>query len=149
MKEYAFVEDGFYSRYVPPRTYDSESINWQPGEPSRVGLEMPLTEYTYPTTLYQYIDLEGVEPRPQIGWSYDYETGKFSEPLPPYIDPRPAIFAELEQIDKDSARPLRTLIIANPDIGAGTSERAELENLELRAIALRSELDALPPAPGA
>lgn len=90
-----------------------------------------------------FIDVTGMDV--QIGW--DYIDGQFVEPPPPYVDPRPAIYAELDQIDRNSARPLRVLIIADPDVGMGTPERAELEALELRAAELRAELEALPPPP--
>lgn len=71
----------------------------------------------------------------------------FIAPEPPYVDPRPEIIAELDQIDRASSRPLRILIITDPDVGHGTAERAELEALELRASDLRAQLEALPPAP--
>jgi hypothetical protein len=92
-----------------------------------------------------WIEVTGADPLPPLGWVWDGT--QFSAPPPPYIDPRPAIFAELDQIDRDSARPLRVLIIANPAIGEGTSERAELEVLEMRAAELRTQLEALPPPP--
>lgn len=92
-----------------------------------------------------WVDITGVVPQPAWGWLWDGFV--FTEPPPPYIDPRPAIMAELEQIDRASARPLRILIIAEPDVGLGTPERAELEALELRAADLRAQLEALPPPP--
>lgn len=91
------------------------------------------------------VDVTGFDPFPSPGWLYDGVS--FSEPPPPYIDPRPPILAELADIDRASARPLRVLIIADPDVGLGTPERAELEALELRAADLRAQLDALPPPP--
>ena len=92
-----------------------------------------------------WVEVTGMNPVPVQAWLYDGTT--FSPPPPIYIDPRPAIIAELEQIDRDSARPLRALVIADPDVGLGTPERAELEALELRAADLRAQLDALPPPP--
>ncbi|MFJ2493997.1 hypothetical protein ACIOV9_20960 [Pseudomonas iridis] len=68
---------------------------------------------------------------------------KFSAPLPPYIDPRPGLEAQLDQIDRQSARPLRALVVANPDIGVGTEERALLVSLEQQAVDIRAELDLL------
>lgn len=136
-----------YVEFYPGRAYDSESLDWQPGDPSRIGLEMPIVEWQPPWIVERLVDITDMDPQPQYGWIYDPETGLFSEPPPPYVDPRPPILYELEQIDKASARPLRALIIADADIGAGTPERAELEALELRAADLRAQLEALPPAP--
>ena len=82
-----------------------------------------------------------------IGIGWDYIDGEFIEPAPPYVDPRPAIIGELADIDRASARPLRVLIITDPNVGLGTPERAELEALELRAEELRQILDNLPPPP--
>lgn len=90
-----------------------------------------------------WVEVTGMDPLPQEFWLYDGVN--FSPPPPIYIDPRPAIIAELEQIDRDSARPLRTLVISDPGAGMGTPERAELEALELRAADLRAQLEALPP----
>jgi len=90
-----------------------------------------------------FVDITGMA----IGIGWDYVDGQFSEPPPPYVDPRPAIWAELADIDRASARPLRVLIIADPNVGLGTPERVELEQLELRAADLRAQLEALPPPP--
>lgn len=98
----------------------------------------------FPPTL-TWVEITGMSPVPGYGWSWDGV--KFNEPPPPYVDPRPPILYELEQIDKASARPLRVMIIADPNAGVGTPERAELEALELRAADLRAQLDALPPHP--
>lgn len=88
-----------------------------------------------------WIEVTGMDPLPVEFWLYDGFA--FSPPPPIYIDPRPEILAELEKIDRDSARPLRVMIIADPDVGIGTPERAELEAMELRAIELRAQLAAL------
>lgn len=90
-----------------------------------------------------WIEITNLTPEPLYGWLYDGSV--FSEPPPIYVDPRPALMAELDQIDRSSARPLRVLIVLDPDIGMGTSERAELEAMELRAIEIRAELAALDP----
>lgn len=87
------------------------------------------------------IDVTGLDPFPGPGWLYD--GANFSEPPPPYIDLRLPILAELDEIDRASARPLRVLIIADPDVGIGTPERAELQALEIRAAELRAQLAAI------
>lgn len=91
----------------------------------------------------KFVEVTGLDPMPQLGWLYDPVNNSLYEPPPPYIDPRPPILAELADIDRASARPLRALIIADPNVGVGTSERAELEALELRAADLRAQLAAL------
>lgn len=92
-----------------------------------------------------FLEINGITPRPQSGWSAIEVDGvwKFSAPLPPYIDPRPGLEAQLDQIDRQSARPLRALVVANPDIGVGTEERALLVSLEQQAVDIRAELDLL------
>lgn len=146
-RNYVRIENNTYVEFYPGRAYDSESLDWLPGDPSRIGLEMPITEWQPPWIIAALVDVTDMSPQPQYGWIYDPETGLFAAPPPPYVDPRPPILAELDQIDRDTARPLRVLIVANPDIGAGSVERAELEALEQRAAVLRAELDSLPPAP--
>lgn len=136
-------EANMFVELYPGRAYESEPLDWQPGDPSRIGLEMPINEWQPPWVVEKLVDITDMDPQPQYGWFYDPETGVFTEPPPPYIDPRPPILAELAQIDRDSARPLRALIIANPELGEGTPERAELEALEQRAVVLRAELEAL------
>ena len=90
-----------------------------------------------------WVDITGLDPQPDQGWAYDGQS--FTAP-PPYVpDPRPILIAELEQIDKNSARPLRALVIADPNIGLGSQERAELEALEQRAAEIRLELENLGP----
>lgn len=90
-----------------------------------------------------WVEITSLNPQPEQGWSYDGTS--FSAP-PPYVpDPRPLLHAELEQIDRSSTRPLRAMIVADPDVGLGTPERAELEAMELRAAEIRAELAALDP----
>jgi hypothetical protein len=88
-----------------------------------------------------WIDVTDVDPLPPLGWIWDGV--QFNAPPPPYVDPRPPILYELDQIDKDSARHLRLIVIADAAIGEGTAERAELEALEARAVVLRAQLAAL------
>jgi len=88
-----------------------------------------------------WVEITNLDPQPEQGWSYD--GANFTAP-PPYIpDPRPALYAELEQIDRESTRPLRAMLVAEPNVGVGTPERADLEAKELRAIEIRAELSAL------
>lgn len=124
MKDYARIENGtVFELFNIPAEFD-------------IG--------NYPTE-WLMIDVTVIDPQPRLGWIYDGVN--FNEPSPPYIDPRPAILAELAEIDLASARHLRVIVITDPGIGSGTSERAELEALELRAAELRAQLEALPPPP--
>lgn len=75
------------------------------------------------------------------GWTYS--NGQFHPPVVVIPDPRPGILYELEQIDKGSVGLIRTLLVADPDAGLATPERAELEELEARAVVLRAQLAAL------
>lgn len=101
--------------------------------------ELEVEQFAPPDQLW--VDVTHVEPKPEWGWPWDGSV--FTQPPPPYVDPRPAIIAELDQIDRASARPLRALIISEHNVGSGTPERAELEALELRAADLRAQLAAL------
>lgn len=102
--------------------------------------EGDITEMFHPSIIW--VDITDIYPQPQVGWIWD--GAKFSPPPVVIPDPRPMILAELEQIDRESARPLRALILANPDIGVGTEERSTLEALEVRAADLRARLEELP-----
>jgi len=143
-RNYVRIENNTYVEFYPGRAYDSESVDWQPGDPSRIGLEMPIVEWQPPWIIAALVDVTDMDPQPQYGWIYDPATGLFSEPPPPYVDPRPPIIEELENIDQESLRHIRSLIVNDPTIGAGTVERSELELLEARAIVLIAELEALP-----
>ncbi|MNN60863.1 hypothetical protein D3C81_1760700 [compost metagenome] len=88
-----------------------------------------------------WVEITGMDPLPDQQWLYDGSI--FSPPPPIVIDPRPGIIAELEQIDRDSAAPLRILVVADPMIGQGTEERIALEALEARASVLRAQLELI------
>lgn len=76
-----------------------------------------------------------------VAWmDWTYVDGVF---YPPYVDPRPGLLAQLEQIDKDSLRALRIVVTLDPNVGGGTDEKAELEALEAQAVIIRAELAAL------
>lgn len=145
MNIYARIQDNYLVEIFYPRNYINEAQDWQPGDPSRIGQEEPIEDRFPADFIAGLIFVGDMDPLPQEWWTWDGV--KFNEPLPPYIDPRPALLAELDQIDRESARPLRVLVIADPTIGQGSSERAELETLEQRAADLRAQLAALPPPP--
>jgi len=105
---------------------------------------MPIVEWQPPWIIAALVDVTDMDPQPQYGWIYNPETGSFSEPPPPYVDPRPPIVAELDAIDRESVRHIRSLIINELSIGAGTEEMAALELLEVRAVDLLAELEELP-----
>lgn len=141
MRNYARVIDGVYMEYFPGRLYDAEAIDWVPGEPSRIGLEMSIAEWLPPWIVEELIEVTGLNPQPAQDWTYDYETRLFSLPTPPYIDPRPRILAELDQIDRDSIRYLRAWLLANSDLESETAGIAQLRSLELRAVELTAQLE--------
>jgi len=143
-RNYGRLENNMFVELYPGRAYEAEALDWVPGDPSRIGLEMPINEWQPPWIVDALVDITDMDPQPQYGWVYDPETGLFSEPLPPYVDPRPPVIAELDAIDRESVRHIRSLIINDLSIGAGTEERAALELLELRAIDLLAELEELP-----
>lgn len=145
MNIYARIQDNYLVEIYYPTNYINEAPDWQPGMPSRIGEEQPIEDRFPASFVASLIFIGDMDPLPQEWWVWDGNT--FHEPPPPYFDPRPGLLAELDQIDRDSARPLRVLVIADPTIGQGTAERAELETLEQRAADLRAQLAALPPPP--
>ena len=106
--------------------------------------------------VFAMVDWDGIDPAPgwtgegwehvifvqtDVAWmDWTYVDGVF---YPPYVDPRPELLAQLEQIDKDSLRALRIVVTADPNIGIDTPEKAQLEALEAQAVIIRAELAAL------
>lgn len=83
-RNYARIDvDNMYVEFYPGRAYDSEALDWQPGDPSRIGLEMPIAEWQPPWIVEKLVDITDMTPQPQYGWLYNPGTGLFSPPPGP------------------------------------------------------------------
>lgn len=71
MKEYMRIQDGICVEYLPGVAYTEESPGWVDGDQSRIGLEQPIDERYNAWFIAQLIEITGITPKPQIGWSYD------------------------------------------------------------------------------
>lgn len=80
MKSFARIQDFVFVELIGPVSYDSESPDWKPGQPSRIGKEIPISERFTPELVSSMIDITGLIPAPQMGWTYG--DGAFSPPAP-------------------------------------------------------------------
>lgn len=83
-RNYARIDaNNMYVEFYPGRAYDSEALDWQPGDPSRIGLEMPIVEWQPSWIIAALVDVTDMDPQPQYGWIYNAGTGLFSAPPGP------------------------------------------------------------------
>lgn len=127
-KVYASIIDGAVREIVLPYVDAS-------------GYEWPVEQRFSAEFIATLVDITEAVPQPDQLWTYT--NGVFAAPLPPYVDPRPAIVAELDDINRTSIGLLRSLVITTAGIGEDTPERAELEALDTRAAELKAELVAI------
>lgn len=88
-----------------------------------------------------WVNVTGMSPMPVQDWLY--VGGVFSPPPIIISDPRPPLEAELKVIDRDSIGALRALIVSVDAFAEGSPERAAVDELNARALAIRAQLDAL------
>lgn len=79
MRDYARIQDGVYVEFIPGHAYEVESPDWQPGDPSRIGTEQPVEERYNAWFIAQLVEITGLEPMPQVGWTYNGSV--FSAPV--------------------------------------------------------------------
>ena len=81
MKTYARIESGVYVETISPAVYDAESPQWEEGQPSRIGEEIPIELRFAPEMVLTMVDITDIVPMPQINWIYS--GGVFSPaPIP-------------------------------------------------------------------
>lgn len=71
MKIYARVQNGIYVEFIDSATYTGESGDWVEGDPSRIGQYIPIEERYPPFFLDMMHEITGLDPMPQIGWTFD------------------------------------------------------------------------------
>lgn len=67
-KVWAYVVDGRIAEVIQPMFYDAESPDWQEGDPSRIGEEIPIELRYHPDFVAQCVEITGIDPVPQSGW---------------------------------------------------------------------------------
>jgi hypothetical protein len=83
---YARVENGVYLEKIMPLFYETEAEGWVEGDPSRIGMFIPVEE-RYPTEFVAMMhEITDLDPMPQPYWTYDYDSGIFSPPIAPPIE---------------------------------------------------------------
>lgn len=78
MKTYAYIVDAVVQEVIPPQVWDAEHPDRQEGEPSRIGLEIPLSERRTPEYIDLCVEITDLDPMPAYGWIYS--GGMFSQP---------------------------------------------------------------------
>lgn len=110
-KIYARINNTAVVELILPAFYDAEHPDRVEGEPSRVGMEIPIQERFTSEIVTTLVDITDVIPEPQLNWVYT--GGKFSAPEIPTIDPSVAAIARMAAIDTASVRFLRKVAIGN------------------------------------
>lgn len=108
MKTYARVQDGVLAEIIEPAPYDSESPEWEEGQPSRIGMEISIENRFTAELVATMVDITDADPQPQAGWVY--ENDEFSPPKP-YMPSAPEILAA-NSATRDSLLSIATLAIA-------------------------------------
>lgn len=93
MKTYGRPHNGLLVEIILPRAYDSESPEWQEGDPARVGLEIPISERFTPEFVSTLVDITDLDPMPVEGWTFDGNV--FAAPVP--YQPTPDEILEANQ----------------------------------------------------
>jgi hypothetical protein len=80
MKTYARLDGAFVVEIILPQQYDAEDPEWQEGDASRIGEEIPIELRFHPSLVANMVDITDVNPQPQYGWIYNADLNSFSEP---------------------------------------------------------------------
>lgn len=124
MKTYVRVQDGIVQEIIEPMIWDQDMPDWQEGDESRIGKEIPIEERYTPWFVAQLVDVTDLEIQPVYGWTYDGVT--FAAPVP--YQPTPAeIFTQnrAQQVYLASqASQSATLIFMAIQFGAATDEQS-------------------------
>lgn len=94
MKIYALVENGVFFERIAPRYYEVEAEDWVVGDPSRIGLYIPIYERYPPFFTDKMHEITDLDPMPQIGWTFDGVT--FAAPVEHVPTPEEVMNANLE-----------------------------------------------------
>lgn len=121
MKTYGYINNGILQEIILPALYDAEHPDRQEGDPSRIGIEIPIEERFTSEFIESLIDITAITPQPQPNWTY--VDGVFTPPQAPVVDHSIAILARMSQIDASSVQLLRKVAI-------GTATEQELGILE-------------------
>lgn len=71
MKTYARLDGDIVMEIIPPITYLEDLPDWQPGDPSRIGQEIPIEQRFSATFVSWLVDITGIDPQPDQHWTYD------------------------------------------------------------------------------
>ncbi|WP_247263337.1 MULTISPECIES: tail fiber assembly protein [Pseudomonas] len=122
MKIYALISNGIVFEVIPPRTYDTDLPNKPDSEPSRIGMEIPITERFTPEMVAEMVDITDIDPAPQEGWTYSGTV--FAAPVP--YQPSPADIAAANQAQKSSleiqASQAMTPLLVSLQLGNATAD---------------------------
>ena len=81
MKTYGYINNGILQEIMLPAVYDAEHPDWVSGDPSRIGLEIPIEQRFNSQMIAMMVDITDIVPMPQINWIYS--SGVFSQaPIP-------------------------------------------------------------------
>jgi len=108
--------------FMLPAVYDAEDPSWQPGEPSRIGQEIPIELRFHPDLVARMVDITDMDPKPDYGWTWDGQN--FHAPVP-YVPSPAEIEAQREsyrqQLKNDAAIAM-TPILVSLNLGDATDE---------------------------
>ena len=86
MKTYARVQRGLVVEIIAPMAYDAEAPDWNDGDLSRIGQDIPIELRYTPDLVAMMFDISEISPPPQFGWTFDGTTFAAPEPYQPSPD---------------------------------------------------------------
>lgn len=139
MKTYALIQLGLVHEIIPPAVYDAEAPDWVEGNPSRIGLEIPI-EQRYTAELVSCMaDITGMDPQPVQGWVGEFENGAWA--VFPYVAPPPTA---AQVLASQSAKLVGLKSVANAQKVALTNRIGELTDAVEYEVATPEEVAELP-----
>jgi len=144
-KVWAYVVDGRIAEVIQPMFYDAESPDWQEGDPSRIGEEIPIELRYHPDFVAQCVEITGIDPVPQSGWVVTPDGSGWS--FAPWTPPPPTAAeilasqsAKLQQLNQLAAAQKAALTnrigVINDAIEFEEATPAELAELPVRQAQL-------------
>lgn len=129
MKTFAFVDGGFVREIIQPCAYDAEAPDWQEGDPSRIGQEIPVSLRFVPEMVRNMVDITDVEPQPEYGWVY--EGGSFLAATPRQPSPEEVLLMNVSL--RDGCLAQATLAITPLQYADDLGEATDAEKAQLLA----------------
>jgi hypothetical protein len=128
MKTYALIDHGSVFEIIPPVVYDDEDPEWQEGDASRIGQEIPIRLRRHPDMVANMVDVTYEDPMPGQNWTYS--DGVFAPPVPYQPTPEETLAENIRS--RDAYLSQATLAIAPLQDAVDLDEATQAETDQLK-----------------